>query len=133
MALIKGDITMIRFASMLLFLLIVLFTISCRADENVARPQSPIKTETVHAKKYPRIVIYTVSWCPHCKEAKEYFTDHNIPFINRDVELDDKAMDDLKEKYKSIGVPVIVLGNDEKIIKGFDREQFQKVLNEMSK
>ena len=42
-------------------------------------------------------------------------------------------MHDLTEKYKSTGVPVIVLGNDEKIIKGFDRDKFEKVLNEMSK
>jgi glutaredoxin-like YruB-family protein len=133
MPLSKGDITLIRPASILLFFLIVLFTITCPADENVVGPQSPVNPEVVHAKKYPRIVLYSVSWCPHCKEAKEYLTDHNIPFINRDVELDDKAMDDLKEKYKSTGVPVIVLGNDQKIIKGFDREQFEKVLNEMSK
>jgi glutaredoxin-like YruB-family protein len=124
---------MIRPFSILLFFLIVLFTTTCRADEKVVGPLSPVNPEIVQAKKYPRIVLYSVSWCPHCKEAKEYLTDHNIPFINRDVELDEKAMDDLKGKYKSMGVPVIVLGNDEKIIKGFDRETFEKVLNEMSK
>jgi glutaredoxin-like YruB-family protein len=124
---------MSRYASLLLFFLITLFTISCSADEKVAGPQSSVNSGIVHAKKYPRIVLYSVSWCPHCTEAKKYLTDHNIPFINRDVELDEKAMDDLKDKYKSTGVPVIVLGNEEKIIKGFDREMFEKELNEMSK
>jgi len=42
-------------------------------------------------------------------------------------------MHDIEEKYKSNGVPVIVLGNDEKIIKGFDRVKFEKVFNEMVK
>jgi glutaredoxin-like YruB-family protein len=124
---------MTRPTSIILFFLIIFFAAASQAGEKVVGPQSPVNSEVVHAKRYPRIVLYSVSWCSHCKEAKEYLTDHNIPFINRDVELDDKAMDDLKEKYKSIGVPVIVLGNDQMVIKGFDREEFEKALNEMSK
>src|SRR5664279_1299725 len=112
--------------SILFFLFIALFTLTCQADENIVGPQSPVNQKTVQTKRYPRIVLYSVSWCPHCKDAKEYLTSHNIPFINRDVELDEKAMSDLSDKYKSRGVPVIVLGNDEKILKGFDREKFEK-------
>ena len=119
--------------SILLFLFIALFAVTSLADERVQGPQSPVAQKAVQAKKYPRIVLYSVSWCPHCKDAKDYLTSHNIPFINRDVELDDNAMHDLTEKYKSTGVPVIVLGNDERVIKGFDRDKFEKVLNEMSK
>lgn len=122
-----------RPVSIFIFLFIALIALACQADENVVGPLSPVNPQTVQAKKYPRIVLYSVSWCPHCKDAKEYLTSHNIPFINRDVELDDNAMHDLTEKYKSKGVPVIILGNDEKIIKGFNREKFEKVLNEMSK
>ncbi|HEX2769344.1 MAG TPA: glutaredoxin domain-containing protein [Geobacteraceae bacterium] len=124
---------MIRSVSLLLFLFIVLFALTCQAIEKVDGPQSPINPQAVQAKKYPRIVLYSVSWCPHCKEAKEYLTSHNIPFINKDVELDDNAMKELTENYKSTGVPVIVLGNGEKVIKGFNREYFEKVLKEMSK
>jgi glutaredoxin-like YruB-family protein len=122
-----------RPVSILLFLFIALFTFTCQADEKVVGPQSPVKPQTVQIKKYPRIVLYSVSWCPHCKDAKEYLTSHNIPFINKDVELDDDAMKELTENYKSTGVPVIVLGSGEKIIKGFDRDKFEKVLKEMSK
>jgi len=122
-----------RPVSILLFLFIALFTFTCQADENVVGPQSPVNPQGVLIKKYPRIVLYSVSWCPHCKDAKEYLTSHNIPFINRDVEMDDAAMSDLMEKYKSRGVPVIILGNDEKIIKGFDRDKFEKALKEISK
>ena len=101
-----------RPVSILLFLFIALFTFTCQADESVVGPQSPVNPQSVLIKKYPRIVLYSVSWCPHCKDAKEYLTSHNIPFTNRDVEMDDAAMGDLMEKYKSRGVPVIVLGND---------------------
>lgn len=89
---------------------------------------NPVKAEA--AKQYPRIVLFSTSWCPHCREAKEYMTKNNIPFINRDVEVDDGAMEDLTKKYKSAGVPVIVFGkdSDEIIIKGFSPGLFQETL-----
>jgi glutaredoxin-like YruB-family protein len=122
-----------RPVSILLFLFIALFTLTCQADETIVGPQSIVKPQADQTIKYPRIVLYSVSWCPHCKEAKEYLTSHNIPFINKDVELDETAMQEVTGKYKSTGVPVMVIGNDEKIIKGFDKEKFEKVLKEMSK
>jgi glutaredoxin-like YruB-family protein len=93
--------------------------------------QSQINPVVAPVLKYPKIVLYSVSWCPHCKEAKEYFTQNNIPFINRDVELDPAAMDDLTKKYKSQGVPVIVIGNDDKVLKGFDQTRFENAVKEV--
>jgi len=89
---------------------------------------NPAKAEA--AKKFPQIVLYSVAWCPHCREAKEYLTANEIPFINRDVEVDDKAMADLTGKYKSNGVPVIVFGSGKKevVLKGFSPELFQEHL-----
>jgi len=82
------------------------------------------------AKNYPQIVLYSVAWCHRCREVREYLTKNDIPFINRDVEADTKAMEDLTIKYNSTGVPVIVLGKgkDEVIMKGFTPELFQESL-----
>jgi glutaredoxin 3 len=95
-------------------------------------PQTPLGQKAV-PKTYPKIVLYSVSWCPHCKEAKNYLTEHNIPFINRDVEIDDEAMELLTKKYKSQGVPVIVIGDDAEIIRGFDPVKFEKILEKYRK
>lgn len=86
--------------------------------------------KTAAAKEYPQIVLYSVVWCPHCREAKEYLTKNDIPFINRDVEVDAKAMEDLTIKYNSTGVPVIIFskGKEETIMKGFTPELFQDTL-----
>jgi glutaredoxin 3 len=91
-------------------------------------PQSPIAPRAGAKLKYPKIVLFSTSWCPHCKAAKEYFTSNNIPFINRDVELDSDAMEVLTGKYKSQGVPVIVIGDDAAIMKGFDETRFEKAV-----
>ncbi|ACM20646.1 glutaredoxin family protein [Geotalea daltonii FRC-32] len=105
----------------------------CQASAMEESLQSPLKPPAAAQRKYPRIVLYSVSWCPHCKAAKEYLTRNNIPFLNRDVEVDDDAMDDLTKKYKSQGVPVIVIGNDEVILKGFDQQKFEKAVKDMQK
>lgn len=102
--------------------------VSAGAEGSHQSVLNPAKAEA--AKQYPQIVLYSVAWCPHCNEAKEYLTSNNIPFINRDVEVDAEAMADLTIKYKSAGVPVIVFGKgkDEIIMNGFTPELFRETL-----
>ena len=104
----------------------------CLAAQAADAPQSPLNPAAVK-QKYPKIVLYSTSWCPHCKRAKEYFTRNNIPFINKDVEVDDSAMDELTKKYKSQGVPVVVIGDDKVILKGFDEGKVEKAIKELQK
>ena len=109
--------------------IVCLLSATCMATEQSHQSTlNPAKAQA--AKNYPQIVLYSVAWCPHCKDAKEYFTRNNIPFINRDVEVEEKAMEDLTGKYHSRGVPVIVIGTgkDEVVVKGFTPELFQESL-----
>ena len=122
---------MIRPVVLLLCLPLLLFAFTCQATENNSSPQTPLSQGGTQAKKYPPIVLYSVAWCPHCKAAKKYFTENNIAFINKDVELDAKAMEELTGKYKSQGIPVIVIGDDGKVLRGFDREKFEKAVKEV--
>ena len=118
--------------------IVTVMTVMCLASvpciANDAGHQSLLSADKAEAaKKYPRIVLFSVAWCPHCKETKEYFTKNNIPFINRDVEIDEKAMAELTGKYNSTGVPVIVIGTgkDEMVVKGFTPETFEQSLKKV--
>jgi glutaredoxin 3 len=114
---------------MVALLFVLVSSTSCIAADQIRQSTlNPSKAQA--ARSYPQIVLYSVAWCPHCKETKDYFTRNNIPFINRDVEIDAKAMDDLTIKYNSTGVPVIVIGtgSDEVVVKGFTPELFQESL-----
>jgi len=96
-------------------------------------PQSQLAPQGGQKLKYPKIVLFSTSWCPHCKAAKEYFTRNNIPFINRDVELDSDAMDLVTGKYKSQGVPIVVIGDDGMVLRGFDEKRFEQAVEKYKK
>jgi len=95
------------------------------AGQDTQSKLDPVKAQ--EARKYPQIVLYSVSWCPHCREAKQYLAKNNIPFTNRDVEQDAQAMTLLTDKYKSQSVPLIVFGTgqNEIVMHGFTPETFQ--------
>ena len=118
-------------ASKILLMLAFVFVFSASGMASGNSHQSTLNPSKAQAaKSYPQIVLFSVAWCAHCKETKEYFTRNNIPFINRDVEMDVTAMEELTGKYNSNGVPVIVIGtgNNEVVVKGFTPELFQESL-----
>jgi len=80
--------------------------------------------------KYPSIVIYTAWYCTSCKAAGEYLTKNRIPFVKKDVDLNDEYMEELSRKYKISAVPVIVIGNNEMVLRGFNRDVFDKAVRE---
>jgi len=80
---------------------------------------------------YPAIVVYTAWYCTSCKAAGEYLTKNHIPFVKKDVDLNDEYREELSSKYKISAVPVIVIGNNEKILRGFNKDAFDKAVKEV--
>jgi len=58
--------------------------------------------------------------------AKEFFKRNNVKYQEINVELDEKAAEEMIEKSGQMGVPVIDI--DGKIIVGFDRPALEKTL-----
>jgi len=58
--------------------------------------------------------------------VKEFLSHHKIPFIDRNVGEDPKAMEELVEKIGRRATPVIVV--DDQVIVGFDRGKLQRLL-----
>jgi len=105
---------------------------SVPGKQTVILPRQPSGTDK------PLVVIYTLSTCPHCREAKEYLIKNKIPFINREVDSDDEQMAALMKIYDSMGVPeakrgvpLFVIGNTIKL-QGFNSEKLQNALNEVT-
>jgi glutaredoxin len=70
----------------------------------------------------PVVIIYGASWCGPCHQAAAYLKEHNIPFIERDIEKDGSAEREMHAKLAKAGrhggsIPVIDVRG--KIVVGF--------------
>ena len=69
------------------------------------------------------VIVYGTSWCGACKAARAHLHDAHIPFVEKDIEQEPAAAQELARKAKRAGlklggVPVIdVLGN---LMMGYD-------------
>lgn len=74
-----------------------------------------------------KIVFYGLSTCPYCRQAKDYMTEHKIPFELHEVNLlegDERtqAVEKVKGYNPSLSFPTIVIfgpGDKEKVFVGF--------------
>ena len=72
------------------------------------------------------VKVYSTTWCPYCKMAKDFLKQNKIPFEDINVEEDPKEAQIMIDKSGQTGVPVIDVNG--KIIIGFNREEIKKSL-----
>lgn len=75
-----------------------------------------------------KVIIYTTSWCPFCEATKEYLNQKNIPYEEKNVELDLQARDEMVGKSGQLGVPVMDI--DGKIVIGYSPDEIDRALEE---
>lgn len=63
------------------------------------------------------VTIYTTPTCMYCKQAKEFFTENQVPFIEKNVFADPTARDEMVQKSGQRRVPVFEV--DGEILVGF--------------
>ncbi len=75
----------------------------------------------------PHIIIYTTQTCVYCKMARALFQKQGLPYIEKDVGVDDNARSEMIEKSGQMGVPVIDI--DGSIVVGFDRDNIMNLIS----
>ncbi len=73
-----------------------------------------------------QVIIYSTPTCHFCHMAKEFFTEHNIPFTDYDVGSDLERRKEMIARSRQMGVPVIFVGDE--MLVGFDRERLSSLL-----
>ncbi len=78
-----------------------------------------------------KIMIYSLSTCGHCKSAKKFLNDNNIPFNHIDVDLLDKedrrnTLETVKKYNERVSFPTIVI--NETVIVGFKENDIKEAL-----
>lgn len=64
-----------------------------------------------------RVVVYTTSWCPVCKRAKRWMTEHGVAFEERDVEASSSVARQMRAINPGGGVPTFDV--DGQVMVGF--------------
>ena len=72
------------------------------------------------------VVIYTTDWCGVCRQAKDYFNHHRIPYEEYDVEKSARGKREFK-RLSGSGVPIILVGDHR--MNGFSPERFEQLYN----
>ena len=75
----------------------------------------------------PKVKVFSTPTCPYCVTLKQFLKEHNIEFDDVNVAEDAVAREEMIEKTRQMGVPVIDI--DGKIVVGFDREKISNLLN----
>ncbi len=81
-----------------------------------------------------QVVLYSTSWCGACKSARQYLTGAGVPFVEKDIEKDQAAAQELLAKAKAAGVspsgvPVLDVGGT--LVQGFDQSRIEALLEDM--
>ena len=71
-----------------------------------------------------QVVMYATSWCPYCQQARNYFREQGIPYVEHDIEKDTDARRAYKD-FGGRGVPVIFVGK--RRMNGFSVAGFNKI------
>ncbi len=78
-----------------------------------------------------KVFMYTLSTCPWCRKAKQFFKVNHIPFdyVDYDLQPEDeqeKIMEKILKISNARSFPVVVIG--EQAIVGYNPEKYSEVL-----
>ncbi len=70
-----------------------------------------------------QVVVYGTTWCSYCTKTKNLLTSNGVSFLDKDIEKDAGAREEMEAKMAKAGVPaggVPVIDFCGQIIKGFN-------------
>lgn len=79
------------------------------------------------------VIVYGASWCGACRQTERFLREHDIAFIERDVEEDPTAASDMRRAANAAGlhptgIPVIDFRG--RIILGFNPDALEEAIRE---
>lgn len=89
-----------------------------------ANPAAPEPQLLAQADNSRQVVMYATSWCPYCQQARNYFREQGIPYVEYDIEKNEEA----RRAYKAFGgrgIPVIFVGK--RRMNGFSVAGFNRI------
>jgi glutaredoxin len=101
------------------------------AFESSVVPKAADAPEAPAAAAGKDVVLYGASWCGACKQARRFFAQKGIPFVDKDIEREPEARSEMLAKARAQGVstsgiPVIDVRGV--MMGGFDPRRIESAL-----
>lgn len=93
--------------------------------EKVRKKEQKALQRNFDASGDARVVMYATDWCGYCKEARKYFADNGIEYVEFDIEQDRSAKRDFDTLLGS-GTPLLYYGYTR--VSGFNKRQIDSQL-----
>lgn len=79
------------------------------------------------------VKVYALSTCIHCKNAKKFLDEHNIPYevVHVDQLQGDErkaTVEDIKKYNPACSFPTIVLNGGDRVVIGFRKSELEEAL-----
>ena len=72
------------------------------------------------------VKVYSTPTCPYCHLAKQFLKENNIEFEDIDVSVNQQAAQEMIDKSRQMGVPVLDINGT--IVVGFDKAKIKQLL-----
>jgi glutaredoxin len=116
--------------------------VGCGAQSDAARRlgepmmTQPVVREALEAREArpqddPPVTIYGMEWCGPCHQAAEFLASRGVPFIERNLESDPDAQEEMHSKLRSAGLSggsIPVLDVKGRILVGFSPQALDRAL-----
>ena len=102
-----------------------------RQEDNIDTAPAPVKKkeesrQALERKTKPDVVLYTTSWCPYCRKARDYLRSRGIDFTEYDIEKDREAAVRKRQLDSRGGVPFAIING--RSISGFSAPAYERAL-----
>ncbi|MGB3543203.1 glutaredoxin family protein [Rubrivirga sp.] len=74
----------------------------------------------------PEVVVYVTSWCPYCRQAREYLAAEEIPHRVVDIEASEAGAQEYAARGGTGGIPLVVVGDE--AIEGWSAQATDELL-----
>lgn len=98
-------------------------------EPNQYNYQAPPQTTKSTQKTKGKVVLYTTSWCPYCKKARQHLKKSSVRFTEYDIEKNVPAQamkNKLDRQHNRSGVPLLTWG--EHVIYGYNAKHYSAIL-----
>ena len=72
------------------------------------------------------VIVYSTPTCPYCTLVKEFLSQHNVAYEEKNVAVDREARQEMLSATGRSAVPTLKIGDE--VVVGFDRARISELL-----